>query len=360
MVDSREFNIIVLGATGFTGQLVAKHLAQHAPTTLKWAIAGRSQQKLEQCKESLAPLLANRKSPGIVVVDSMNYDDCVRLVKRTTCLMTTVGPYARLGEAVLKACALNGTHYCDLTGEIPFVRKMMKLYEAEAKQSGSVLICCAGFDSIPVDLSNYLVADYIKKNYHSGTKDAKTVLCDVRGGVSGGTLASVLTLLDTFSLKDIGESHAPWSISPRKGSAKQGGTPHVRWDADVNMYCASWVGDAVDRSVAGRSWGLLDYGSSWTTYGYVGITSWALAYAYITMLYIGGAMVGVPPIRWALQRLVTQPGSGPSQKQMDDGKVLLKAFGSSDSDVTKRASATFELDADPGYKGTALMLSCGK
>lgn len=234
----------------------------------------------------------------------------------------------------------------------------MEKYEQNAKESGSVIICCSGFDSIPVDLTNYAVAKYIKEKHGSGTQNARTFVTKMSGGVSGGTLSSVFTLLDVFSLKDIAAAHAPWSISTRKGSSMQKNTPHVVWDEQLKLYGGSWVGDSVDRSVAARSWSLLDYGSKWTTYGYLGFSSRSKAYMYIAALYLGTFMIWVPPVRWLLKKLVVQPGSGPSKKQMDQGHVELKCVGESE-DSKHKAMATFTMKhADPGYKGTAALLAC--
>lgn len=242
-----EFDIVLVGATGFTGLLVAKDLVLNAPTTLRWALAGRSQSKLDNALCELKKLNPRLALPGSIVVDTLKYEQCLEVVERTTCVITTVGPYSILGESLLRACATKGVHYCDLTGEIPFVKKMISKYEKVAQDSGSIVVCCSGFDSIPVDITNFLVAKYIREKYDAGTKDAKTIVEDVRGAASGGTLASVFSLLDIFSLKEISAAHAPWSISPRRGSKSQKGTPHVRWDADTNLYCASWLGDNVDR-----------------------------------------------------------------------------------------------------------------
>lgn len=235
---------------------------------------------------------------------------------------------------------------------------MMEKYEETAKSSGSIIICCAGFDSIPADLANFAVAKYIKEKYNTGTCNSRTVLTKLKGGVSGGTLASVLSLLEVFSLRQVSAAHAPWSISTRKGSSRQGNVPHVTWDRDLKTYAGSWVGDNIDRSVAARSWSLLNYGSNWTTYGYLGFTSWYKAYMYIVLLYTGSLILGLLPARYLLKKFVTQPGSGPSQHEMDGGCVELKCVGESDTDSSHKAVATFEIKhGDPGYKGTAAMLA---
>lgn len=111
-----EFDIILVGATGFTGALIAHWFTEHAPTTLKWALAGRSLQKLEACKSALSD--RDRTAPSILVVDTSVEEQCVSLVKKAKVIVTTVGPYALLGESLLGACAKHGTHYCDLTGEV--------------------------------------------------------------------------------------------------------------------------------------------------------------------------------------------------------------------------------------------------
>lgn len=235
---------------------------------------------------------------------------------------------------------------------------MLHKYEADAKSSGSIIVCCSGFDSIPVDLSNWAVAKYIREHHNAGTKNARSVIYKLKGGVSGGTLSSVFTLLDLYTLKDISAAHKPWSLSTVKGSAAQSNLPHVIWDNDFKTYAASWPMENVDRSVAARSWSLLHYGSQWTTYGYLKFTRMYQAYLYVGLLYLGTLLIGIRPLRYLLKRLVVQPGQGPSQQAMDEGHVQLKCIGESDRDPSKKAVATFEIKhGDPGYKGTAAMLA---
>lgn len=234
---------------------------------------------------------------------------------------------------------------------------MITKYATEAKKSGSILISCAGFDSIPVDLCNFAVARYIRAHYGSGTSNARTFITQLQGKASGGTLLTVLSLLDTYSFREVAAAHKPWSISEHKGSDSQKNVPHVFYDRDLKLYGASWVGDNVDRSVASRSWSLLNYGERWTTYGYLAFATKYKAYMYLACLYAGTLLLGLSPLRFLLKKLVTQPGSGPSQKEMDDGYVEVKCIAESDSNSEQKAQATFEIKhADPGYKGTAMML----
>lgn len=234
---------------------------------------------------------------------------------------------------------------------------MIAKYGTDAKRSGSILVSCAGFDSIPVDLCNFAVARYIRKHYNSGTSNARTLITQLRGKASGGTLLTVLSLLDVYSLQEVVAAHRPWSISDQTGSEFQTNVPHVVYDEELKLYGASWVGDNVDRSIASRSWSLLGYGNNWTTYGYLAFTTRLKAYSYLACLYAGTLIIGLGPLRSLLKRLVTQPGSGPSQKEMDEGFVEVKCIAESDIDPTRKAQATFEIKhADPGYKGTAMML----
>lgn len=360
--DSREYAIVLVGATGFTGELVARWFALHSPTDLKWAIAGRSNTKLEQVGAKLRILSRDRIPPDNILVDSMISDQCNALVKRAKVVVTTVGPYSLYGEQLLSACARHGTHYCDLTGEIPFVKAMLSKYEADAMRTGSVIINCAGFDSIPVDICNYAVTKYIRREYKSGTRNARTIITKLRGQVSGGTLASVLNLLDVYSLREISEAHAPWSLSATKGSPQQSNIPHSIYDKESQYWLASHIGDSVDRSVAARSASLaleFDWGKDWTTYGYIAFVSRWKAYSYLALLYLGTTLLGLSPVRYFTKKFVIQPGSGPSREEMDSGYLELQCIAESDSDPSRRAITTFEIKkADPGYSGTAIMLGC--
>ncbi|AEO68830.1 uncharacterized protein THITE_2118548 [Thermothielavioides terrestris NRRL 8126] len=166
----RQYDLVVFGASGYTGKYTAQYITTHLPTDLKWAVAGRSQSKLEdlvaQCKE----LNPDRVQPGIEIC-SLTDADLAALAKKTFVLITTVGPYGKLGEHAFKACAENGTHYLDVTGEVPFVAKMLNKYEGTAKQTGALMFPQIGIESAPADLVTWSLATFIRSEFSSPIRD---------------------------------------------------------------------------------------------------------------------------------------------------------------------------------------------
>ena len=197
---SRQYDIVVFGASGFTGKLTAEHITKSLPTDLKWAIAGRSANKLEalaaECKRlnpdrlqpgkhydlSLAPATYWRCMLMFVEIEICNLNDTEldALAKKTTILIAAVGPYAIHGEHAFKACAENGTHYLDITGEVPFVAEMIKKYEKTAKSSGAIMIPQIGIDSAPADLITWSLVDMIEKKFSAPTAEVVVSIHDLK------------------------------------------------------------------------------------------------------------------------------------------------------------------------------------
>ena len=204
MTNDRRFDVVVYGATGFTGGLVAEYLAENGPPDLRWAIAGRNSQKLAAVKDRVA-----RKNPALasLPVLSASADDPASLdalAASTRVVLTTVGPYAKYGEPLVAACVKAGTDYVDITGEPDFVDTMVRKYHETAKEKQLRIVSCCGFDSIPHDLGALFTAQKLAPN------DAMTVRGFVRakGGVSGGTWHSALG-----AMADLGKK------TPSKGGA---------------------------------------------------------------------------------------------------------------------------------------------
>lgn len=235
---------------------------------------------------------------------------------------------------------------------------MMGKYAKDAEASGSTIICCAGFDSLPVDVSNYAVAEFIRDTYNCGTRNAKSVYTRLKEGASGGTLLTVLTLRDIYSSKEILDAHKPWSISTVQGSKKQSNVPHVKYDDDFGTYIASWVGDSVDRSISARSWSLLHYGADWTTYGYISFDAWYKAWGFIVVLYLTGFILSISPLRYLLRQVVTQPGQGPSKSEIENSSFKLKTIGETDHEPIRKAIATFDSDRGGTRGSSAAMIGC--
>ena len=196
MSKQREFDVIIWGATGFTGRLVAEYyLKQYGlGGDLKWAMAGRSQTKLEQVRSSLG----NNDIP-LLLADSHDPESLSALVKRSKVICTTVGPYAKYGNELVAACVENGTDYCDLAGETQWIRRMIDQHYAAAQKSGSRIVHCCGFDSIPSDMGTYFLQKEAKNQFGEYCQQVKMRLKSIKGGFSGGTFASMNNVMDEAS-----------------------------------------------------------------------------------------------------------------------------------------------------------------
>ncbi|KAL2164231.1 hypothetical protein VTH06DRAFT_3447 [Thermothelomyces fergusii] len=166
----RQYDLVVFGATGYTGKYAAQYITTHLPTDLKWAVAGRSQSKLEEVVAECKRLNPDRVQPAVEVC-SLTDEDLAGLAKKTFVLATTVGPYGKLGEHAFKACAEHGTHYIDVTGEVPFVARMIKKYEETARRTGALMFPQIGIESAPPDLLTWSLASFIRNEFGSPTAD---------------------------------------------------------------------------------------------------------------------------------------------------------------------------------------------
>ena len=190
---SKKFDVVVLGATGFTGKWVAKHLFDnYTEKQLKWAIAGRSQEKLAEVSAFIGD------TDGVVstiIADSSDEQSLTDMVNQTKVIITTVGPYAHYGSLLVKICAETGTHYVDLTGEVPWMRNMIDQHHIAAEKSGAKIVHSCGFDSIPSDMGTYYIQQQAKQKFDVPLKNVRFSLTKAKGGISGGTFASMINIV---------------------------------------------------------------------------------------------------------------------------------------------------------------------
>ena len=182
---AREFDVIVWGATGFTGTLVAEYLMRQYGTggDLKWAVAGRSKEKLEKLRQSLDVRPGDLET---IVADSFDQDSLRNFAGRTRVVLTTVGPYALYGSSLVEACVEKGTHYCDLAGEVQWIRQMIDRHQARAQQTGARIVHCCGFDSVPMDIGVWFLQDEAKKRFGAYCKSITLFVKATKGTASGG------------------------------------------------------------------------------------------------------------------------------------------------------------------------------
>ncbi len=360
---SRDLDIVVYGATGFVGRLIAEYLAEHAPAEVRIALAGRSRAKLEALREELPATAAW----PVIVADSSDDAALHEMAARTAVVLTTVGPYYRYGLPVVRACAEQGTHYVDLTGEVLFMRRSIDEYDAVAQRTGARIIHSCGFDSIPSDLGVFALHQAALSDSDGSLGDTRLGVVSIRGGFSGGTAASALV-----GLEEAGKDRAlariaadPYSLSPQRAAEP---SPGDRGDAQAPAYdkgLQSWVSPfvmaAVNTRVVRRSNALLDYAYSQDfRYREVmanggGVTGLVGAAGLTGGMAAGYVALSFGPTRSLIARFLPQPGEGPDEETRRTGRFAMRLV--SETADGRRYDGVVAAQGDPGYQATAMMIS---
>ncbi|MDB4937172.1 MAG: hypothetical protein JWP87_4144 [Labilithrix sp.] len=370
--SSREHDIVLFGATGFTGKLVAEYLAKHARQGgkgVRWAIAGRNAKKLEGVKRDLVAIDAALESLPILIADGHDEASLDALVPKTHVICTTVGPFGQHGRKLVAACARHGTHYCDITGEVPFIRTSIDENHAKATETRARIVHCCGFDSIPSDLGVHLVWDEARK--HGGSLSwTKGFVGEMSGTASGGTAATMLAIVEEATRDPevrrlLGNPHALDPEVPRGRTRDpfEADPKGVAFDEDIHGWTAPFVMSTINTRIVRRSNALLHYGSDFRYREAMSLPKGpkGLAAACVVTAGMGAFAIGaaLPPTRALLARFVLpKPGEGPSREARERGHFTLRFVGEgkTESGATFRATATVKGTSDPGYGETAKML----
>ncbi len=352
-----SFDIVVFGATGFTGQQVAAYLDEFAEAPLRWAIAGRSAGKLEALRNSLTA------RPEIIVADAEDDSAIDGLVARTRVILTTAGPFARYGEALLRSCARRGVDYVDITGETPWVRRMIDRYQTTATASGAKIVPFCGFDSVPSDLCAWLLSEHFR-SLGKTTREVRA-FHRAQGGINGGTIASMVNMLGST------DRHAfddPLLLNPdalrSADEALANRDPALPvYDPDLRTWVAPFFMAPINTRVVRRSHALLSqwqqpYGPRFRYQEYWDLGApMPLAAATAAAFGMGlmQSAMRIPGAARALAAIAPAPGDGPSEDAMDGGFFECRALGIAD-DGTK-GWALIEGEGDPGNRATVKFVS---
>ena len=362
-MSDRRYDLVLFGATGFTGRLVAEHLLARRGVNrdISWALAGRSRSKLEAVREDLQG--ADPPEPiALVEADSADPKSLTRLAESARVVCTTVGPYTRYGSDLVAACAAAGTHYCDLTGEVPWIAEMIDAHQATAEASGARILHCCGFDSIPSDLGTWFVQQAMQEQHGVYAPRVRGRVGKSQGSASGGTIASMLVVVeqaardrrlrrrlrDKYFLYPAGETPGP-EVRDQIGAAYD--PRFERWTAPFVM---SLINERVVRrtnALRGFPWGRdFNYDESMLC------SNRAQALGVSLALGAGVLGVGTGPGRKLAQRFLPEPGEGPAREARERGffEVFFHAEHPQDSDLDLRARVYG--DRDPGYGATSRML----
>jgi len=361
--SGRELDIVVFGATGFAGRLVAGHLAEHAPADVSIGLAGRSAERLAAVRAGLAPRAA---SWPLIVADTSDPASLTALAQATRVIATTVGPYSRYGLPLVEACARAGTDYADITGEVLFVRDSIERCNDLAAASGARIVHSCGFDSIPSDLGVLLLHERARAQDAGELEDTTLLLVSMKGGLSGGTVDSAR--VQTAAVRaDRSLSRLladPYVLSPdRDGEpdlGRQRDTTLMTRDADAGVWTgpfamAAYNTKIVRRSNALRGWA---YGRQFRYREVMSVgdsvVAPALAVGMAAGLWLGDVGMRYWPMRAVLDRVLPAPGQGPSEKARREGHFRIEIR--TRTSTGARYRAVVAADGDPGYDATAVML----
>lgn len=368
MTATREYDIVLYGATGFVGKLTAEYLAR-AGGNARIALAGRSTERLTKVRESLG---AAAQSWPLLQADASSPSTLDAMAAQTQVVITTVGPYTRYGLPLVGACAAAGTDYADLTGEAMFVRNSIDLYHKQAADTGARIVHACGFDSIPSDLNVYALYEAARDD---GTGELGNTDYVVRfsGALSGGTMASGMEMMQTAS----SDPHArrritdPYTLSTdRSAEPDLGRQPDLPWrrGRDIapeldGVWTAGFMMAPYNTRIVRRSNALLDwaYGRKfrYTEHMSVGSSFAApVASAMVTgvingMFGLGNRYFRLLP-RQLVERLAPKPGTGPSAAARERGYYRADTYTTTTTGA--RYVATMAQQGDPGYKATAVLL----
>jgi short subunit dehydrogenase-like uncharacterized protein len=358
----RDLDIVVYGATGFAGRLTAEHLAAHAPSGVRIGLAGRSEERLAQVRADLG---AAADDWPLLVADAHDAVQLRELAEATRVVATTVGPYAKYGLPLVEACADAGTHYADLTGEVLFVRESIDRFHERAQSSGARIVHACGFDSIPSDLAALLAFEQAREDGAGELTDTLLLLISARGGFSGGTIDSMRGLVDTVRGEPglIKTLRDPYALSPDRDAEPDLGDERdqtwVRREPDLGVWTGPFIMGSYNTRIVRRSNALRDweYGRRFRyreAMAFRGPAAPLLAGGMTVGLGAAVAGMALPPTRFVLDRILPDPGEGPSEKTMRDGHFRMDLH----AHTTSGARYLVEVAAkgDPGYAATAVML----
>ncbi len=355
-MPQRDFDVVLYGASGFTGKQTVEYFAAHAGN-IRWAIAGRNRAKLEAVKSHLGESVKNIE---VLVADSEDQSAIDAIVSRTRVLLTTAGPFALYGTKIVDACVRFKTHYVDITGETVWVKNLIDKYHAQAAQDGTRIIPFCGFDSIPSDLGAFMVARYIQRNLGVACKQVKAYF-QMAGGVNGGTLA---TAFNQFEGGYVKQAQNPFLLNPE--TSKQNLNQHQdpaspHYDSDLGAWVGSFIMGQINTRVVRRSSALFaqweeDYGADFSYQEYSKFNG-ALGWMPAAGLSVGTSifeLMMASPLRPMLKSMLPKPGDGPSEKTMNEGWFRCELIGIAEDG--RKVRGIIKDKGDPGNRATVKFL----
>ena len=362
MNQSRDFDIIVWGASGFTGRLVALYLFNKYGATrdLKWAMGGRNLTKLEKVRDEVA----NRNVP-LVIADCNDKVSLLNMVNRTKVICTTVGPYEKYGSNLVEACIKSHIHYCDLAGEVPWMYKMINRYHKQAKLNGSKIVHACGFDSIPSDMGVYFIQREAKAQKGVIAQEIKMRVAAISGGISGGTYASFSQVLEEAQKDKLVYKVLinPYSLNPinEQFGEDKSDLKSVIFDKASQSWIGPFIMANINTKIVRRSNFLSGYAYG-KSFRYDEATIFGKGFfgkikGILSIIPIGIIMSAKHGslLKKGLDVLFPIPGEGPTNEKMEKGFYNLRFYITLENGSNAFAKVTG--DMDPGYGSTSKMLA---
>ena len=368
-VRKRKYDVVLYGATGFVGRQTVAYFANLESTrpaggkVVRWALAGRSAERLQAIKAVCGP---GAKRAGIVVADAQDTDALAAMVRDCSVVLSTAGPFALHGSELVAACVKHGTHYVDITGETPWVHDMIKLHHAAAQKNGTRIIPFCGFDSVPSDLGTWLVTQTMMEKYGEPCESVKASF-SLRGGVNGGTLASMFNFMGSGKAKMLAN---PFLLNPASTKIPAAGADldpiAPVYDLDFQAWLGPFFMGPINTRVVRRSAALLTpakgkskgYGKDFHYQEYLRFGAGPLAAAAAAVVSAGmlasATSMKLAPVRKLASRLAPGPGTGPSEAAMDGGSFRCELVGKSASGHIVRGRVADK--GDPGNRATTKMV----
>ena len=359
----RDFDLIVFGATGFTGRLVAEAILEFPEPGLRWAIAGRSQKKLEDVRSALAERFPEAQDLPLLVADVTKPETMDDLACRARVVCTTVGPFTVLGGALVQACVRHGTDYCDITGEVGWMRSVIDAHHNEAVDKKCRVVHAAGFDSIPFDLGVVVAQKAAVAKWGAPAERIRTVTGRMSGALSGGTLASMALIMDS-ARRDrsvLRQLANPYVLVPGGSGPDRNDSRRVEHWPEHKVWTAPFIMAGCNTRIVRRTHALL--GMPWgDAFSYTeamgtgsGVRGWIRAQGIRMGIAVMVVVLATPWIRrLVVGPILPKPGQGPSKESRESGHFALHVVG-------HRAGETVAVDVkgngDPGYLATSRMLA---
>jgi len=345
MPNDRKYDIVLYGASGFTGRQTVEYCGQFAPSGLRWAIAGRNRSKLES---------VNSAGADVLVADAQDDNALNSLAEQARVVLSTAGPFALYGTKLVDACVRHRTHYCDITGETPWIRRQIDRHHAQAAADGTRIVPGCGFDSIPSDFGAWLMARHVRDQLQSECVGVSAYF-RVGGGINGGTLASLFHMLET---NQMAIARDPFLLDPDPAAhaaeerARNADPTGVRYDEDLKRWVGPFLMGSINTRVVRRTQALLGMPFDYQEYSKFGSSRTARSAVIAGKVFESIAASGIG--RRVLKRLLPKPGEGPSEKVMDGGFFECEFVATSKSG--RRARGILKGQGDAGNRITVKCL----